>query len=275
MHHNNVQDHHTTITKASVEIAHPAPFQINALRNLWKDTFGDSDDFLDLFFETAFSSGRCMCATLNGSVVAALYWFNCKFDKKPIAYIYAVATDKNHRGKGICNALMFETHKHLKENGYIGAILSPASDHLFKFYGKMGYQTCAYHNELTYQEDTLYALEEKDISLQRISKEKFSMLRRQFLPKDAVLQENENLDFLEKQAEFFVGKNFLLTAHKEGSHLHGIEFLGDTSMIPNILQSLHCTSGVFHTIGNETPLAMYLPFHDADSIPSYIGFIFD
>ena len=121
----------------------PHPFQASELRQLWKKTFGDSDAFLDIFFDTAFSTKRCMCVTCKDSVAAALYWFDCTFSNQKIAYIYAVATAKEFRGQGLCHSLMEHTHSHLKEQGYAGTILSPAEKTLFDFYEKMGYQTCA------------------------------------------------------------------------------------------------------------------------------------
>ena len=257
------------------EISKPSPLQIKELRTLWKDTFGDSDAFLDFFFDKAFSLDRCLCMTSNHSVVGALYWFDCTFLDKKIAYIYAVATAKSFRGQGICHALMEYTHLCLKEQGYAGAILSPAEASLFDFYKKLGYETCAYTSELQFFEEQLYAFEEKEIALQKIDKDTFARLRRDFLPSNAVLQENENLDFLESQAEFYSGTHFLLTARKDGNHLQGIEFLGDTSVIPSLLQAFDCSSGNFRTIGSETPFAMYYPLTDIGCVPNYIGFVFD
>jgi hypothetical protein len=67
---------------------------IPALRGLWKEAFGDSDDFLDMFWRTAFSYDRCRCVTVDGEVAAALYWFDCECRGERVAYIYAVATAK-------------------------------------------------------------------------------------------------------------------------------------------------------------------------------------
>ncbi len=260
-------------SKVSIQL--PTPSLIQELRHLWQNTFGDSDAFLDTFFDTAFSFDRCLCASHNDSIVAALYWFDCTFSNQKIAYIYAVATAKEFRGQGICHSLMTHTHSHLKKHGYVGAILSPAEKTLFDFYEKMGYKTCAYMNELEFSEDTIYAFEEKNIALKKICKEEFTKLRPSFLPKHAVLQENENLDFLETHAEFYTGNGFLLTAQKYGEHLQGIEFLGDISAIPSILQTLYCSSERFRTMGTDKPFGMYYPFIENASHPSYIGFIFD
>lgn len=262
-------------TNTRLHIAPPDSLQVKELRQLWKDTFGDSDDFLDTFFKTAFSFNRCMCATLNNKIVAALYWFDCELDQKEIAYIYAVATAKEHRGQGLCHKLMEFTHNHLKENGYAGAILSPAEKSLFDFYERMRYQTCAYNKELHFAEDTLFAFEHKDIHLRKITKNEFAKLRRDYLGNDAVIQENENLDFLETQADFYAGENFLLAARVSDYRLNGLEFLGDETQIPHILNELSCCSGYLRTTGKEKPNGMYYSFIENKQLPSYLGFIFD
>ena len=63
-------------------IDRPLPEQLPQLRGLWKEAFGDTDAFLDIFFHRAFSRNRCRCVTLNGQVVAALYWFDCGWNGK-------------------------------------------------------------------------------------------------------------------------------------------------------------------------------------------------
>ena len=55
-------------------IKQPDSTQIPQLWDLWREAFGDSGEFLDAFFETAFSPERCLCATGNGQVIAAVYW---------------------------------------------------------------------------------------------------------------------------------------------------------------------------------------------------------
>lgn len=274
-------------TPSNIRLCTPLPWQIPQLRQLWKDTFGDSDAFLDLFQKTAFSQKRCRCAAIEETIVAALYWFDCEYLGQPLAYIYAVATAEACRKKGICHMLMADTHRILKEQGYAGALLSPANKSLFGFYETMGYYTCLYHKKLDFSEDTLYACEHIPLSIRRIGKEEFALLRRKFLPSDAVLQEKENLDFLEQQAIFYTGKNisssswknetfkeFLLTADIKDGHLEGLEFLGDETLIPSILSTLGCTAGTVSMPGKEHPLAMYHAFTESSEPPKYLGFSF-
>ena len=97
---------------------HPKPSRIPQLRQLWQEAFGDPDDFLDRFFHVAFSPERCLCITVEDRVAAAAYWFDCDWEGKRCAYIYAVATGKAFRGRGLCRTLMGDIHRHLAELGY-------------------------------------------------------------------------------------------------------------------------------------------------------------
>ena len=108
---------------------------------LWQESFGDTEEFVDGFFCTAFSPARCRCVTIDSKVVAALYWMDVAYEGQRFAYLYSVAVEEKHRGKGLCAALMADTHALLKEQGYAGAILVPSEDSLFDFYAAMGYQT--------------------------------------------------------------------------------------------------------------------------------------
>ena len=55
---------------------------VPALRALWREAFGDGDEFLDTFFDTAFSKERCRVAIDGERTVGALYWFDCSFKGK-------------------------------------------------------------------------------------------------------------------------------------------------------------------------------------------------
>lgn len=294
-----------------MNIISPHSRHIPQLRCLWKEAFGDTEEFLDKFFDTAFSPDRCFCITLDNTIAATLYWFRCEYLGKPVAYIYAVATAKKYQGHGLCHKLMAHTHAHLETLGYNGAILVPGNQGLFDFYDNMGYKTSCFHRKTEYlvSEDSLLSqgdLLSQDLSSSRsdfsptpVSKEKYTALRRGFLPEGSVIQERENLDFLETQCTFYEGKNFIFAAHIKKSvdgtcALNVIEFLGNTAVMPEILPALGCKKGVFLTpvssnvsdcihwfcspenTGNIIPFAMYKPLGGSSLIaPTYFGFAFD
>ena len=125
-----------------MRIDYPLESQIGDLRSLWKEAFGDTDQFLNSFHDTAFSPDRCRCITIDEQVAAALYWFDCRFDDRPLAYIYAVATAKAFRKQGLCRMLMDNTRQLLSELGYSGIVLVPEM-HLIPMYESMGYRVCS------------------------------------------------------------------------------------------------------------------------------------
>lgn len=123
-----------------MEIKQPTSNDLTRLKLLFSEAFGDDGTFNDTFFECAYSPSRAMTAKEDEALVGMLYWFDCEYSGGKLAYIYAVATAKQYRGRGVCKALMEFTHAHLSALGYIGAILKPAEDSLFDFYSRLGYK---------------------------------------------------------------------------------------------------------------------------------------
>lgn len=240
------------------------------LWTLWQEAFGDSEEFLRIFHKTAFSTQRCRCILSEKEALAALYIFDCIYEGEKIAYIYAVATAKSHRGKGLCTLLMADTHRYLKKEGYAGAVLVPAKESLFDFYENMGYKTCTYVNEAEIQAESA-----EGISISQITGAEYAQLRKSYLPEGAIIQEGENLCFLETYAKFYKGEDFILTASAENGTLNCIEILGNTAKCAEIISTLKCTKGRFRTSGKEKPFAMYYPFSKNMNPPKYLGFAFD
>jgi len=251
-------------------INNPTAAQVPQLRSLWQEAFGDTEEFLNIFTAKAMSADRCRCITVDGEVAAALYWFDCLHMGKKIAYLYAVATAKKHRGKGLCRDLMENTHRWLQAHGYVGAILVPQSEALVALYEKMGYETCTQIREFVC--GPVLDL----CTLHRIDRDAYARLRRQLLPAGGVVQEQENLDFLEAQAQFYEGTNFVLAAYREKDVLHGVELLGDISAAPGIVGALGCTQGKFRCPGQGIPFAMYRHLTQSGlPAPTYFGLAFD
>ena len=253
-----------------MNISTPTTCDIPALRKLWQEAFGDINEFLDIFFKTAFDCDRCRCIFDSENIVAALYWFDCLHEDKPIAYIYAIATAISHRGQGLCHKLMHDTHLHLTNLGYQAAILVPGSKELFNFYEKLGYQTGSSIRNFDCEASR------DDLALYPIDKYEYARLRKFLLPPGSVIQEKENLDFLQKQVTFYMGHGFLLAAYGENDTLHAIELLGDTSTAPAIVNSLGFAKGIFRTPGSSRPFTMYYPLNNSKLLsPNYFAFAFD
>ena len=238
------------------------------LKQLWHLAFGDEEAAIDGFFRTAYAPERCLYLTENGRITAALYWLDCAYQDQKQAYVYAVATHPDHRGKGLCRQLMDKAHRCLKDQGYHAALLRPADNGLRRMYRKMGYQTATCVSEFS-------CTAGEPLPLRKIGKTEYAALRRQFLPEDGVLQEGVSIDYLASYAQFFAGADFVLAGLKEGTGFLGIELLGNRSAAPGILATLDCQHGSFRCPGGEIPFAMFLPLREDAKEPGYLGLVFD
>lgn len=242
---------------------------IPALRGLWKTAFGDDDAFLDKFFTLAFAPERCRCITEDDSVLAALYWLDTTCEGRRLAYIYAVATDPAHRNRGLCRRLMENTLSALKARGYDGALLVPVTPDLIRMYEKMGFSPCTTVSEFWCGPQIPAA------PLHKVDSAAYALARKNLLPPGAVLQEGENLAFLESQATFCTGPGFAAAVTAEGEKLHCLELLGDPAAAPHILKALGYDYGFFRCPGKGKTFAMLYPLTDSCPKPSYFGFAFD
>ena len=233
---------------------------IDSLRKLWKTVFGDTDTFLDSFFTIAYSPDRCRYLTEGAAVVSALYWFDCQYEGGKLAYIYAVATDPDHRGKGLASQLLEETHAHLKDLGYAGAVLKPAKG-LSPFYERLGYQTSGYIQRFTAQAG-------KPIALKELSPVEYGQERRKYLPQDAVRQEGLTLKFLHSFAHFYASNDALICACPDEQVV--FEYLGNSHSAPCVLAALGIKEAKIPTIGQEIPYTMFHPLN-CTKTPGYLG----
>lgn len=248
---------------------HPDMTDLPRFLSLWKETFGEWNGFWETFLETAFSPTRCLCLREGEAITAALTWLDCSCGGRKLAYIYAVVTHPAHRGKGLCRTLLANTHALLKARGYAAALLVPAESGLRAMYEKLGYHTCTFVREFS------CGAAGSAVSLRAIGPEEFAALRRDFLCRDGVVQEAENLPFLASQFRFFAGEDFLLTAYLEEGKLISPELLGNTAAAPGILRALEAASGTFRCPGREIPFAMLHPLGEDAVSPAYFGFAFD
>lgn len=117
------------------------------LRELWHSVFGDGYEYIDAFFAAYRCEDVAHTLSVGGMVVSALYAlpFTLCTDGKSIAaaYIYAVATAPEYRGRGYMALLMKNVEQLLAERGVRFIYLLPASDALRAYYARLGYADCS------------------------------------------------------------------------------------------------------------------------------------
>ncbi len=123
-----------------MQVTHPLWDDTVSLKRLWKEIFGDTDLYIDLFFQHKYLPENTFIIRKDGEIVSMLYFFPTSFCLEnrliPAAYICGVATRQEERGKGYSQAILKEAIRVIKERGYKAAFLIPASESLFSFYQK-------------------------------------------------------------------------------------------------------------------------------------------
>lgn len=233
----------------------------DGLKKLWKTVFGDPDAFIEDFFRVAYAPERCRCIEENGEVISALYWFDCTYGGGRLAYIYAVATHPDHRGKGLASRLMQQTHDRLQALGYAGCVLKPAKG-LFPFYERLGYTTSGFVSRLDAECGSVPA------PVKEISPAEYGCLRRSLLPDNGIVQEGITLEFLHTFARFYAAENAIFCIFREDPVF--FEYLGDPDSVPGILAALGIERAEIPTAGSKIPFAMWHPLN-CTKMPGYLG----
>lgn len=126
-----------------------SPASLSALRQLWKDTFHDSDSYVNLVFQRCFSPELTITSFQEERLAAALFGVPFSFlnhSDKPLRglYLCGLATRPEFRRRGIMTRMLIEIEQRGKEAGFDFTFLIPASDGLRRYYADRGYVNGAY-----------------------------------------------------------------------------------------------------------------------------------
>lgn len=115
-----------------------APGDREELLRLWREAFSEDGSW---FFRSVAAQGWCADDGdgLRAMAFAVNQWLVTATEQRPVAYVYAVATQREFRGKGLATALFQTMEDSLRRQGAAGMILVPATPGLFRLYEKMGY----------------------------------------------------------------------------------------------------------------------------------------
>ena len=115
------------------------------LKGLWKLAFGDEERYIDHFFDGYYAPERVLVLEEEGAVRAMTAWFDMPLlaaggGRWPSAYLYAVATHPDCRGRGLASRLLAEGGGWLAEQGFACLTTVPARPDLHAFFGQNGFQ---------------------------------------------------------------------------------------------------------------------------------------
>ncbi len=239
---------------------------ITKLKQLWMQAFGDSRESVDAFFATGYDGAHSAVICLENQPISALYWLDYRWGEEKLAYIYAVATDEKFRGQGYGRKLMQNAHKTLKQQGYAGAVLVPAEEHLVAWYENQGYQAFFLAKK---QEIPAGAA----IPVTEITAEQYASLRREMKPN--IPQPGKALyDYFATYGSFYKAEDCIFAVARQEDTVFFQEFLGDTQKLPHIVGGLDAQKGVVRLADEKTPFAMLYRFTHGP-MPDYFSFPLD
>lgn len=139
-----------------MKIGYPLESDKERVKFLWKYCFGDSDSFINYFFDKYYKKENTLAVFEGDKIVADLMFFpyNIVKNGKEIkaAYVCGVCSDPMHRGGGNITALFEFLEEKLKKEGYEAFFLIPFK---FSFYRKYGLECASYLHEYSGEIATL------------------------------------------------------------------------------------------------------------------------
>lgn len=117
------------------------------MMQLWKDTFHDSDRYVNLVFDSYFKPEYVAWHEDDGKVVSALmgvpYCFGAGKSRLHGLYLCGLATDAAHRRQGIMDSLIRDINSRARKD-FAFTFLIPANEGLTRYYEDRGYQNAMY-----------------------------------------------------------------------------------------------------------------------------------
>jgi len=114
------------------------------IKNIWQDTFGDSDEYLDMFFRISLPHVNVITITDQGKIIGMLFSFPLTTSSGSVCnYLYAGAIIPSRRSEGIFSAVMEYTTT-LCSNNYFYSL-----PELIDWYSSLGFSNIYNCLELT------------------------------------------------------------------------------------------------------------------------------
>lgn len=134
---------------------------IERLIELWSDVFGDEREYIELLFPYGKNVCDIFAAFYGNKITSALYLLDCTLTYSGVQYkgkyLYAAATDKRYRGKGLMASLINEAEEYCKSAELDFISLVPANEGLYSYYEKFGFVSAMHRTTVWDKADILSA----------------------------------------------------------------------------------------------------------------------
>lgn len=139
------------------------------IKNLWSVCFGDTEEFIDLFFKHRYNDFANIYIDNGEKVISALqiitYPFTFSDELLPLGYISGACTHPDFREKGLMKQLLRKSFSAMYERGYVFTALIPGELWLYDYYTKTGYTDVFSHYKKEIKQDDYLPNEDFAVSV--------------------------------------------------------------------------------------------------------------
>ena len=193
-----------------LKISYADESHIPALKEIWRECFGDSDEYIDFFFKNRFKSCKTVIALYDGKTIGAAYLMPVKAYEygtlKNGWYGYAIGILKKYRKKGIYAMMHEKIIEDIKDGFYI---LCPANQKLCEYYASLGFKEFSFLKTIRIEnKGTNCEFESKEIPAQ-----KYVQIRNGYFNNDGlILWDDDAIDYAMKENKFCGGFTVEITS---------------------------------------------------------------
>lgn len=131
-----------------ISIRTATPEDLPQLKELWIKAFGDSEHYIDMFYQKFCEISKVLVVDEDGelnsmaNIITGMEYKLPDGAKIPLGYVYALGTNPYIQGKGYARQLLAYADKFLQEQGYKCMVLVPSSPSLHRFFDNLGMSEC-------------------------------------------------------------------------------------------------------------------------------------
>lgn len=157
------------------------------------------------------SDARTVVLREQGKILGMLTLLPCSYRvggrQLPSMYLFAVGTLPEAQGKQVATRMLSWVDRFLPQQGIEVAILAPATESLYSFYRKRGYEDWFYRSKLTLPAGQTG---QKGLVWEEIGAQPFAQQLERMAGQDAVLWSAQELEFAEAESRLYHGGMYRL-----------------------------------------------------------------
>lgn len=191
-----------------------------AIKALWQECFGDAGEYVEFYLSAHDLQKNVLVWLEDGVPVSMLSLLPATIvageNSFSAAYVYAVATAKAFRGRGISSRLQEAAHEHLRSAGIQAVVTVPASESLYEFYSRRGFDAAFYSRRGVLPADAVSEISEEH-SISPLQADVYFKIRKKALSaqKMFVQWEPNALSYRLNEVVFNSGSALLLRANEQ------------------------------------------------------------